>query len=92
MTTVLLISNLAALLIALTAYGTLLRERSELTTTRLERDTLARLAASQTVQRLNATRTCEVLARSLTHSVEGNQRDALAMLGEYTNTHTEDCA
>lgn len=64
----------------------------ELETTTLERDTLARLAASQTVHRLNTELHCRVLASSLAHSIQGNQDDALAILGEFTTTSLEEIA
>lgn len=92
MTILLFISCIAALLLALGMWGDALLTRNELETTRQERDTLARLAASQTLQRLKASMERDVLARSLTHSLEGNQQDALAILSEFTTAPTEEIA
>lgn len=99
MTIILTISTIASwILIA----GALIENRAlqsehaetldELETTTMERDTLARLAASQTLHRLNTERDCRVLASSLAHSLQGNQDDALAILGEFTTTSIEEIA
>jgi len=99
MTIILTISTIASWLLIV---GAIIENRAlqneltetidELETTTLERDTLARLAASQTVHRLNTELHCGVLARSLTHSLDGNQQEALAVLSEFTTTRTEEIA